>query len=59
MYEVLHRLGSYSNLKCNKCNHDCHCDSLVCSYPIGQDMSKKSVPCGCGVCECTPSNVEI
>jgi len=40
-------------LKCSKCYHDCHCDTLVCSDLIGVGLSDKSQPCGCGVCECS------
>jgi hypothetical protein len=40
---------------CVKCNHDCHCDNIVCVEPIGVGLSDKSMPCGCGVCECKPN----
>ena len=41
------------NPKCSKCQHECHCDNLVCSHPMGVGMTDKNMPCGCGVCECT------
>ena len=22
-------------LTCNRCDHECHCDNLVCSHPVG------------------------
>jgi len=45
---------SSNKSKCNSCQHECHCDNLVCSEPIGVGMTDKNMPCGCGVCECSP-----
>jgi hypothetical protein len=46
-------MAGYSILiTCNSCNHECHCDNLVCSHPIGVGITDKNMPCGCGVCEC-------
>jgi len=46
-------MAGYSILiTCNSCNHECHCDNLVCSHPIGVGMTDKNMPCGCGACEC-------
>ena len=47
--------GSPDRPRCSKCHHDCHCDNLVCSHPMGVGMTDKNAPCGCGVCECTPN----
>jgi hypothetical protein len=43
------------NTYCNSCNHECHCDNLVCSEPVGVGMTDESDSCGCGVCECIPN----
>ena len=50
-------MAGYGVLKetCNRCQHECHCDNLVCSHPMGVGMTDKSDPCGCGVCECEPN----
>ena len=49
-------MAGYSILvTCNRCDHECHCDNLVCSHPVGVGVTDKSDPCGCGVCECTPN----
>jgi hypothetical protein len=40
---------------CNSCKHECHCDNLVCTQSVGVGMTDKNMPCGCGVCECTPN----
>ena len=46
-------MAGYSILvTCNRCDHECHCDNLVCSHPMGVGMTDKNAPCGCGVCEC-------
>jgi len=41
-------------ITCDRCDHECHCDNLVCSHPMGVGMTDKNEPCGCGVCECSP-----
>ena len=50
-------MAGYGVLKetCNRCQHECDCDNLVCSPPMGVGMTDKSDPCGCGVCECEPN----
>ena len=39
---------------CVNCNHECHCDNIVCDTLVGIGMSDKSESCGCGICDCTP-----
>ena len=39
---------------CVNCNHECHCDNIVCDTLVGIGMSDKSELCGCGICDCTP-----
>lgn len=47
-----------SEAKCNNCNHNCHCEDIVCNHPIGVGLSDKWQPCGCGVCECDKEQIK-
>jgi len=51
--------GSPDVPSCSECYHDCHCESLFCTEPVGIGMSDKSIPCGCVVCKCTPNRSDL
>ena len=56
MLEGFNRLNGqygFNTINCNRCQHECHCDNLVCFEAIGVGMTDKNMPCGCSVCECT------
>jgi len=47
-----------SEVKCNNCNHNCHCEDIVCNHPIGVGLSDKWQPCGCGICKCGKEQIK-
>ena len=38
---------------CIACGHNCHCDTIVCSTPVGVGMTDKNQPCACPACKCS------